>query len=74
MADYSSITNKLIASLTQEGYERQQTIDMVSHAHRIGLMTKEELEEDVKRRIGEILKGVVESISKDCSEEEKADE
>ena len=74
LTDYSVITAGLVEMLLKQGLEREHARLLVSNFHNIGLMSEEELEEEVKKVASKILKDIVDSINKDFDEEEKLDE
>lgn len=74
LTDYSTITAVLVDALLKQGLEREHALHLVSKAHNIGLMSKEEVEEEVRKITSKILKDIADSINEYCDEEEKADE
>ena len=70
LADYSSITKGLVNALVQNGIPEECTKEMVKNAHRLGLMTDEEVKKEAAEKIGNLLKRVADKIQKEYEEEE----
>ena len=73
LADYSLIIKGLVDALVQNGISEEGTKEMVKDAHRLGLMTDEEVKKEAAEKIGNLLKRVADKIQKECEEEEVKD-
>lgn len=62
-AEYAHLTNQLVKGFESEGIPREIALKMVDRAYRLGLKTKEEVDEELKR--------LVEKMSKCLNEEEE---
>lgn len=69
LADYSSITKGLVEALVQNGVTEEEAREMVRYAHRIGLMTDEEIKKEVVEKTRMFLKDLVDKMNKECEEE-----
>lgn len=73
LAEYSSITKGLVEALVQNGVTEEEAREMVRHAHRLGLMTDEDIKKEAAEKIGNLLKRVADKIQKSLEEEEVKD-
>ena len=70
LSDYSSITKALVDALVKADIPKEEAVEMVKKAHRLGLMTKEELEKEVMEKISRILSGIANEIQNEYEKEE----
>ena len=63
MAEYSIITTGVINTLVDSGFEREEAVKAVEESHRIGTLTKQELEKEVNTIIAETMMNIARKIS-----------
>lgn len=74
LAEYSVITEGMINTLVKSGLEREKAIIAVAESHRIGTLTKQELDEKVKAIIADTMMGIARKISGSNEERGESDE
>lgn len=74
LAEYSVITEGMINTLVKSGLEREEAIIAVSESHRIGTLTKRELEEETKAVIAKTMMGIANKISRNIEAGGESDE
>lgn len=70
LADYSSITKCLVEALVRNGVTEEEAREMVRYAHRLGLMTDEDIKKEAAEKTRILLNGLADKIQKSLEEEE----
>lgn len=70
MAEYTGITRGLIQALIEKrGCTREEAVEAVAEAHRIGSMTKEEINKELSEKLWNVLEMAQEELRKEWVEE-----
>ena len=69
LADYTLITRSLVDALQRTNLTKEDAEKMVAEAHRIGCMTEEELDLELKEKLWKILERAQEELRKEWVEE-----
>jgi hypothetical protein len=74
LAEYTFVTRAIIEILEDDGCPRELAVKAVAEAHRVGTMTKQELDEEIKAKVAETMMRIANAMNGNNEEEGEADE
>ena len=71
LTEYTFITRAIIESLEEYGCPREIAVEAVAEAHRVGTLTRQELDEEIKAKAAKVMLAIATRM---CGKSEEGEE